>query len=58
MRVHRSSTDGNLTAPSPVGDQPKFFDQLPSTAAGPGNTYNPLFTFGFGLSYTTFAVTA
>jgi beta-glucosidase len=48
--------DGNLTAASPVGDQPKFFDQLPSTAAGPGSTYNPLFTFRFGLSYTTFAV--
>jgi beta-glucosidase len=42
------------TCPSPLGDQPKFFDQLPSTASGPGNAYNPLYPFGFGLSYTTF----
>jgi beta-glucosidase len=37
-------------------DQPKFFDQLPSTAAGPGSSYDPLFTFGFGMSYTAFNV--
>lgn len=37
-------------------DQPKFFDQLPSTAGGTGNAYNPLFSFGFGLSYTSFSV--
>jgi len=46
--------DFNGTAPSPLGDQPKFFDQLPGTGSGPGHPYNPLYPFGFGLSYTTF----
>jgi beta-glucosidase len=40
--------------PSPLGDQPKFFDQLPDTGSGQGHSYNPLYRFGFGLSYTTF----
>src|SRR6202022_516540 len=44
----------NGTAPSPLGDQPKFFDQLPGTGSGPGHAYNPLYPFGYGLSYTTF----
>ena len=48
---------GKLSVSWPVdSDQPKFFDQLPSTSAGRGSTYNPMFTFGFGLSYTTFSV--
>jgi beta-glucosidase len=46
--------DLNGTAPSPLGDQPKFFDQLPDTGSGPGHAYNPLYPFGYGLSYTKF----
>ena len=41
-------------APSPLGDEPKFFDQLPCTGSGQGSGYNPLYPFGYGLSYTTF----
>jgi beta-glucosidase len=41
-------------APSPLGDQPKVFDQLPYTGSGPGSGYNPLYPFGYGLSYATF----
>ena len=48
--------DFNGTAPSPLGDQPKVFDQLPGTNFGQGSGYNPLYPFGFGLSYTTFSV--
>jgi beta-glucosidase len=48
--------DFATTAPSPLGDQPKFFDQLPGTNSGPGSGYNPLYPFAFGLSYTTFSV--
>ena len=46
--------DFNGGAPSPLGDQPKFFDLLPATSFGQGAGYNPLYPFGFGLSYTTF----
>jgi len=46
--------DFNGAAPSPLGDQPKFFDQLPGTGSGQGHAYNPLYPFGYGLSYTSF----
>jgi beta-glucosidase len=51
-----TGADFNTTAPSPLGDQPKVFDQLPYTGSGPGSGYNPLYPFGYGLSYTTFKV--
>ena len=40
--------------PSPLGDQPKFFDQLPDTGSGQGTATTRCYPFGFGLSYTTF----
>ena len=50
--------DFNTGAPSPLGDQPKTFDQLPYTGSGQGSGYNPLYPFAFGLSYTTFQTSA
>src|SRR5216684_5257524 len=50
--------DFNGGAPSPLGDEPKVFDQLPNTGSGQGHGYNPLYPFAFGLSYTTFNVSA
>ena len=47
-------SDFNTGAPSPLGDQPKVFDQLTYTGSGQGSGYNPLYPFAYGLSYTTF----
>jgi len=34
--------------------EPMSYDQLPGTNGGPSSGYDPLFPFGYGLSYTTF----
>src|SRR5262249_62422673 len=44
--------DFDGSAFSPLGDQPKFFDQLPGTGSWQGRAYNPPYPVGFGLSYT------
>ena len=48
-----TSTPGAVAADDPR----KVFDQLPYTGSGQGSGYNPLYPFGYGLSYTTFGVT-
>jgi beta-glucosidase len=48
------ASDFNATGASTLGDEPKFFDQFPGTNSGHGSGYNPLYPFGYGLSYTTF----
>lgn len=42
--------------PKSIGDQPMYYQQLPGTNGGPSSAYDPLFAFGHGLSYTTYAV--
>ena len=51
-------TGFNPAGPSPAGDRPKFYDQLPGNYSGWGSGYNATYPFGFGLSYTTFTETA
>jgi beta-glucosidase len=48
------TTSFNAGGPSPAGDRPKFYDQLPGTNSGQGSGYNPAFPIGSGSSYTTF----
>jgi beta-glucosidase len=42
--------------PKTAGDEPMFYQQLPGTNSGASSNYDPLFAFGAGLSYTTYAV--
>ncbi len=42
--------------PKTAGDEPMFYQQLPGTNSGTSSGYDPLFAFGAGLSYTTYAV--
>ncbi|HZE33767.1 MAG TPA: glycoside hydrolase family 3 N-terminal domain-containing protein [Actinoallomurus sp.] len=42
--------------PKTAGDEPMFYQQLPGTNSGPSSSYDPLFAFGAGLSYTSYAV--
>ncbi|GAA4607450.1 glycoside hydrolase family 3 N-terminal domain-containing protein [Actinoallomurus liliacearum] len=42
--------------PKTTGDEPMFYQQLGGTNSGTSSGYDPLFAFGAGLSYTTYAV--
>jgi beta-glucosidase len=40
--------------PRMIGQVPLFYTYLPGTDFGPGSAYDPLFPFGYGLSYTRY----
>jgi beta-glucosidase len=54
----RANPSGRLPVswPKTVGDQPMYYQQLNGTNSGDSSGYDPLFPFGAGLSYTTYAV--
>ena len=54
----RANPSGRMPVswPKSTGDEPMFYQQLPGTNSGPSSKYDPLYGFGAGLSYTTYAV--
>ncbi|MEN3308226.1 MAG: beta-glucosidase [Micromonosporaceae bacterium] len=42
--------------PKNLGNEPEYYQQLPGTNGGPNSGYSPLFPFGAGLSYTSYAM--
>jgi beta-glucosidase len=54
----KANPSGRLAVswPKTVGDQPMYYQQLNGTNSGASSDYDPLFPFGAGLSYTTYAV--
>ncbi|MDX3076170.1 glycoside hydrolase family 3 N-terminal domain-containing protein [Streptomyces sp. MI02-7b] len=44
--------------PRNIGDEPMYYQQLPGTNGGPESSYDPLYAFGAGLSYTTYSFDA
>ncbi|WP_345469447.1 glycoside hydrolase family 3 N-terminal domain-containing protein [Actinoallomurus oryzae] len=42
--------------PKVAGDEPMFYQQLAGTNSGTSSSYDPLFGFGAGLSYTSYTV--
>jgi beta-glucosidase len=44
--------------PKAIGNEPEFYQQLPGTNSGTDSGYSPLYPFGAGLSYTSYAIGA
>jgi beta-glucosidase len=42
--------------PKNLGNEPEFYQQLPGTNGGTDSGYSPMFAFGAGLSYPTYAM--
>jgi beta-glucosidase len=44
--------------PKDLGNEPLYYQQLPGTNGGPESSYDALYAFGAGLSYTTYGFDA